>query len=74
MQDDEVKGKNGQWYRVIEDRLSNLSGSVEALLRKSDSDNRQLSVSLSQGKSSVGRSIPDLKVFTSSGKNEYEMK
>ena len=49
MQDDSDKGKNENWFRVIEDRLSNLSGSVEALLRKSDSENRQLSVSLSQG-------------------------
>ena len=49
MQDDDDKGKSESWFRVIEDRLSNLSGSVEAMLRKSETENRQLSVSLSQG-------------------------
>ncbi|XP_005091182.1 pericentriolar material 1 protein isoform X2 [Aplysia californica] len=57
MQDDEVKGKSGEWFRVVEDRLSNLSGSVEALLRKSESENRQLSVSLSQENAPQGGSL-----------------
>ncbi|XP_059147361.1 pericentriolar material 1 protein-like isoform X2 [Physella acuta] len=43
---DEEKEKPSEWFHMIDDRLSSLTNTVEALLRKSETDGRQLSVSL----------------------------
>ncbi|BFZ15137.1 hypothetical protein BsWGS_18177 [Bradybaena similaris] len=37
-----------EWYRSIEDKLSSLGNAVDMLLRKSDNEGRQLSMSLNQ--------------------------
>ena len=48
-EDETIKVEDSKWFHQIQERLSTLSSSVEVLLRKSDNDSRQLSVSLSQG-------------------------
>ncbi|KAH9492368.1 hypothetical protein Btru_026373 [Bulinus truncatus] len=45
--DRDSREKTTEWFSLINERLKDLAGSVESL-RKSDSENRQLSVSLNQ--------------------------
>lgn len=47
-EDESTKVQDSEWFQEIQERLRTLSSSVEILLRKSDNDSRQLSVSLSQ--------------------------